>query len=118
MATVQEQPQAGLGRGRSHRQLTAVTWGVLFVWVGIAVLLDVSWGYGLLGFGLIILAGEVVHEMLGGYRLDWFATIIGLMFVIGGIWALFNFQLALVPVLCIVAGVALMLSALTARPAR
>lgn len=113
-----QQPQVGLDRGRSHRQLTAITWGLLFVWVGVAVLFDVGWGYGLLGFGLIILAGEVLHEVIGAYRFDWFSTIVGLMFAIGGIWALFNFQLALVPVLCIAAGIALMVSALTARPSR
>lgn len=117
MATVQ-QPQVRTDRGRSHRQLTAATWGALFVWVGLAVLFNVGWGYGSLAFGLIILAGEVLHSMIGSYRLDWFATIVGLMFAIGGIWALFNFRLALVPVLCIAAGVVLMISALTARPSR
>lgn len=117
MATV-EQPQIGSDRGRSHRQLTAATWGALLVWVGVAVLFGVGWGYGSLAFGLIILAGEVLHSMIGSYRLDWFATVVGVMFTVGGIWTLFNLQVALLPVLFIVAGVALIASTLVARRSR
>lgn len=106
------------GREYSHRQLSAISWGVLFVWVGVAVLLNVGWGYGLLGVGVIILASQVAHVLLGEFRIDWFSTIVGLLFALGGIWSLFGIQVGLVPVLCIVAGVALMLSALTSRPAR
>lgn len=117
MATVQQPPIVG-GREHGHRQLSAVAWGLLFVWVGVAVLFGVGWGYGLLGVGVIILGTQVAHLMMGEVRLDWFSTIVGLMFVIGGIWVLFSIQVGLVPILSIVAGVALMLSALTSRPAR
>lgn len=117
MAIVQQPPAVG-GREHGHRQLSAVAWGLLFVWVGVAVMFGVGWGYGLLGVGVIILGSQVVHLMMGEFRLDWFSTIVGLLFVIGGIWVLFSIQVGLVPILAIVAGVALMLSALTSRPAR
>ncbi len=117
MATVQQPPIVG-GREHGHRQLSAVAWGLLFVWVGVAVLFGVGWGYGLLGVGVIILGTQVAHLAIGEVRLDWFSTIVGLMFAIGGIWVLFSIQVGLVPILSIVAGVALMLSALTSRPAR
>lgn len=117
MATVQQSPIIG-GHEYSHRRLSAVGWGLLFVWVGVAVLLNVGWGYGLLGVGVIVLASQVAHLMLREAQLDWFSTIVGLIFLLGGIWTLFSIQVALVPILCIVAGAALMLSALTSRPAR
>lgn len=117
MATVQQPPLTG-GREHSHQQLSAIAWGLLFVWVGVAVLFGVGWGYGLLGVGAIILGSQVAHLMVGEFRLDWFSTIVGLIFLLGGIWTLFSIQVGLVPILCIAAGVALMLSALTSRPAR
>jgi hypothetical protein len=117
MATVQQPPLIG-GQEHSHQRLSAIAWGLLFVWVGVAVLLDVGWGYGLLGVGAIILGSQVAHLMVGEFRLDWFSTVVGLIFLLGGIWTLFSIQVGLVPILCIAAGVALMLSALTSRPAR
>ncbi len=117
MATVQ-QPPVVEDRERGHRQLSAIAWGLLFIWVGVAVLLGVGWGYGLLGVGVIILVSQLAHLMVGEFRLDWFSTIVGLIFVLGGVWSVFSIQVGLIPILCIAAGVALMLSALTKRPAR
>lgn len=117
MATVQ-QPPLGASREQGHRQLSAIGWGLLFVWVGLATLFQVGWGYGLVGVGVIILCSQIAHQVVGGIRLDIFSTIVGLMFLLGGIWELFSIQVGLVPILCIVAGVALMLSALTSRPSR
>lgn len=117
MAIVHQSPVIG-GREHSHRQLSAIGWGLLFVWVGVAVLFGVGWGYGLLGVGVIILGSQIAHLLVGEFGLDWFSTIVGLIFLLGGIWTLFSIQVGLVPVLSIAAGVALMLSALTSRPAR
>lgn len=102
----------------AHRQVSAVGWGLLFVWVGIAALAQVGWGFGLLGVGLIILGSQAVHLIIGGVRLDWFSTICGLLFLMGGVWELFSISFGLVPALSIVAGALLLLSALTSRPAR
>jgi hypothetical protein len=112
MATIQQRP-IGAGREHGHRQLSAIGWGLLFIWVGVAILAQVGWGYGLVGVGVIILASQVAHLAIGGARFD-----VGLIFLLGGIWVLFGIQVGLVPVLCIAAGVALMLSALTSRPVR
>lgn len=117
MATVQQPPITG-GRELTHKAVERFGWGVLFIWVGIAVLLQVGWAYGLIGVGVIILCSEIAHIMVGEHRIDWFSTIVGLIFLFGGIWVLFGIEVSLVPILCIVAGAALMLSALTSRRAR
>jgi len=69
------------------KKLEAAGWGLFFIWIGIALLADVGWGVGLLGVGIIILGAQVSRRYL-----------------------------ALVPILCIVAGVALLASALDAGP--
>lgn len=117
MAALQQPSVAGT-RGHTHRAVERFGWGALFIWVGIAVLLQVGWAYGLIGVGVIILCSEVAHVMIGEHRIDWFSAVVGVIFLLGGIWVLFGIQASLVPILCIIAGVALMLSALTGRTAR
>lgn len=117
MATVQQRPIAA-GREHGHRRLSAIGWGLLFVWVGVAALFGFGWGYGLIGVGVIILCSQIAHYMVGESQIDWFSTICGVMFLFGGIWVLFGISVSLVPILIILAGVALLISALTSRPAR
>lgn len=95
-----------------------MAWGLLFVWVGVGTLAQVGWGYGLIGVGVIILGAQLARRFVVGLELEAFSTAVGLIFLLGGIWELFSVQVELVPILCIAAGVALILSALTARPAR
>lgn len=114
METIQR-PPIEAGRKHAHSQVTALIWGLLFVWIGLALLAQVGWGFGLLGVGAIILAGQAAHQVIGDVRLDVFSTICGLVFLAGGVWELFSIQVGLVPVICIVVGAVLVLSALAAR---
>ncbi len=97
------------------KKLEAAGWGLFFIWIGIALLADVGWGVGLVGVGIIILGAQVSRRYLA-LKPEGFWVVVGFLFVVGGIWELFNVQLALVPILCIVAGVALLASALGGRP--
>lgn len=115
--TAVPQPPRAVGRDHRHSQISAIGWGVLLVWIGIAILLQIGWGWGLVGVGVIILGSQGVHQMAGDARLDWFSTLCGVVFLAGGIWELFSISVGLVPVLCIAAGAVLVLSALTRRPA-
>lgn len=115
-STVPRMP--GTDRRIAHSRLSAAGWGLLFVWVGLALLLDVGWGYGLIGVGAIILGFEIAHMAIGAYRFDWFSTVCGLVFLLGGVWVLFSIQVGLVPILAIVAGIALLASAATSRRAQ
>jgi hypothetical protein len=51
-------------RTPTENQLEVGTWGVFFVWTGIALLADLGWGVWLLGVGAIILGGQVVRRLL------------------------------------------------------
>ena len=94
----------------AHR-LDAVAWGLFFVWVGIALLANVGWGLGLLGVGAITLGTQFARKSFG-LTVERFWVAVGLLFVLGGVWELFGIHFSLVPILLIVAGVALLISAM------
>ncbi len=97
-----------------NRRLDAVGWGLFFVWVGIAFLADVDWGAGLLGVGIITLGGQAMRRYFA-LRVEVFWVMVGFFFLLGGVWELFNIRLDLLPILCIVAGVALLVSVLVRK---
>jgi hypothetical protein len=97
-----------------NKKLEAIEWGLFFIWTGIAFLAHLGWGVGLLGVGIIILGGQVARKFLALKRAG-FWVVVGFLFIVGGGWELFHVQLKLVPILCIVAGAALLLSALLGR---
>jgi len=89
------------------RKLEAIGWGLFFIWMGIALFAHVGWGTGLLGVGVITLGAQVARKYFT-LKLEGFWVAVGFFFVAGGVWKLFNVQLGLLPILCIVAGVALL----------
>lgn len=98
----------------SNRRVTRAGWGVLLIWVGTALLLQLGWGVGLIGAGVVVLAMQVIRKSMG---LPWerFGIVAGLLLAVCGVWNLFDVSVRLLPVLCIAAGVALLLSNWAAR---
>jgi len=89
------------------RKLEAIGWGLFFIWMGIALFGHLGWGVGLLGVGIITLGVQAVRKYFE-LKLEGFWVAVGFCFVAAGIWNLFDIQLGLLPILCIVAGVALL----------
>jgi hypothetical protein len=98
-----------------HKKLDATGWGLFFVWIGIAFVADIGWGAGLLGVGIITLGGQVMRKYFA-LRMEVFWVMVGFFFLLGGVWELFNVRLDLMPILCIVAGVVLLVSVLVRKP--
>ena len=96
------------------RKLDATLWGVFFLWVGIALLAGLSWGVGLLGIGLITLGGQTARKTIG-LELEGFWVVVGVLFLLAGVWSLLSVEIALIPFLLIIAGIALLVSAVRAR---
>ncbi|MGB2769010.1 MAG: hypothetical protein WBC88_04720 [Candidatus Zixiibacteriota bacterium] len=92
------------------KKLDAVGWGLFFIWVGIAFLADLGTGVGLLGVGVITLGGQVARKHYN-LKLEGFWVVVGLLFVVGGVWNLIQAKVALVPLLLIAAGLAVLVSA-------
>ncbi len=97
-------------------KLEAAAWGLFFVWVGVALIANIGWGVGLLGVGVIALVAQVARRSFG-LAVERFWVVVGLLFVLGGLWELLGLQLNLVPVLLILAGVALLSLALRHKSA-
>lgn len=97
----------------NEKQLDAGTWGLFFLWLGISFLAHIPWGVWLLGVGVIVLGAQLGRRMMGA-RLDGFWLVAGSLFVLGGISDIvpFGFHVAVIPVLCIAAGVVLLAKAL------
>lgn len=105
------------------RKLDAVGWGLFFIWVGIAALASVGWGVGLLGVGVIMLGGQAGRKYLR-LPVERFAVAVGALFFFGGMLRLLGIPLGkpvlpwgFVPILFILAGASLLVSALRHRPA-
>jgi hypothetical protein len=96
------------------KKLDAAAWGLFFIWIGVALLVNIGWGVGLLGVGLITLGAQAARKYLV-IEVEGFWVAVGLLFVLGGIWELLSVRVGLVPVLLIVVGIVLLASALTGR---
>ena len=73
-----------------------------------------GWGIGLLGVGILMLGGQVARRYMA-LRVEAFWVLVGALFVIGGVWEMLSVSVGLIPILCIGAGVALLVSALLGK---
>ena len=96
-------------------KLDRIAWGLFFLWIGIAFLANLGWGMGLLGIGIIILGGQIARKSVG-FGLEMFWVLVGVLFLLGGIWDLLSVHVSLTPIVCIVSGVLLLGSALLSKP--
>ena len=96
------------------RKLDAAGWGLFSIWVGIALLTHAGWGKGLLGVGIITLGGQIARRYYN-LKLECFWIVMGLLFVLGGIWELFGVELSPVPIVLIIAGLAVLVSIIRGR---
>lgn len=101
-----ESPDPTAGEALSQK-LDTVGWALFFIWVGVAVLADVGWGWGMLGVAAIIL-GETVVRRLWDLKVEGFWIVVGLMFLAGGLWELFQVPWPLAPILLIACGLAVL----------
>lgn len=91
------------------KNLDAIAWGLFFIWVGVALTANVGWGLGLIGIGAITLAAQVARRYFG-LAAEGFWVVVGLLFFLGGVWELLGVRFSLVPIVLIVAGLALLFS--------
>ena len=97
------------------KKVEALAWGFFFIWVGVVMLAELGWGVGLLGIGILILGGQLARKWIAlNFELFW--LVVGTFFALGGIWVLLGVRVSLIPIVSILAGVALLLSALVGKP--
>ena len=103
------------------RNLDTAGWGLLFIWVGIALLANVGWGVGLLGVGIIGLGAQAARTYFS-LPIEGTGLVVPILFVVAGVWELLKTNLGqapipggLIPIFSIVVGVVLVLSTLWRR---
>lgn len=96
------------------RKLNAISGGLLLIWVGVALLVDIGWGAGLIVVGIVILGEQAVRRYFS-VKFDQFWVVVGAVSVASGVLMLFGVEVSLVPILLIVLGIALMASILSKR---
>lgn len=96
------------------KKVEGFAWGLFFIWIGAVLLAELGWGIGLLGVGILVLAGQVARRRIA-LHFETFWLVIGSFFVLGGIWALLGIRISLMPVVSILAGLALLVSALVGK---
>jgi hypothetical protein len=104
------------------RNLDMAVWGLLFIWVGFAVLANVGWGVGLLGVGIIGLVAQAVRAAYFGLPAEGIGLVVAILFVVAGAWELLKTYLGqapisggLMPILSIVVGVVLVVAAFSRK---
>jgi hypothetical protein len=95
-------------------KLSAVGWALFLIWVGIAVLVNLGLGFGLLGVGVITLGVQAVRRYCG-LELVGFWAVVGLLFLLGGALQVLKVSLPLVPILLVGAGIVLLVQVLRGK---
>lgn len=91
------------------KRLSTVGWALFFIWVGIAFLMKFDFSIGLFGIGVLTL-GVQIARLVVKLKLEGFWVVIGILFVIGGLFGMLETKFPLVPILLILAGVVLLVS--------
>lgn len=100
--------------GNTESKLEAIGWGLFFLWVGLAFIFGFGSEIGLLGIGIITLVMQWLRKYFG-LTLDGFWVVIGLIFTLGGLGALFEANIQIVPVTLVLAGIFLLASVFKPR---
>ena len=101
-------------KDKLSQKFDAVGWALFLIWVGLALLSDVGWGWGLLGVAAIIL-GETAIRWKMSLKIVGFWVVVGLIFLLGGLWELFHVSWPLAPVLIIGCGLAVLWGAFSGK---
>lgn len=101
-------------RREGIKRITTIGWGLFFIWLGFVLMIKAGSGLILLGVGLISLGMQVARKY-SGYDSDGFWIVVGVLFVVVGLWEMLEIKLPLMSVFLIVIGGAFLVSALKTR---
>ena len=101
-------------KGALSHKLDAIGWGLFFIWMGIAFLLDVGWGWSMVGIAIIILGEALIRKKMD-LNVGGFWVVVGLLFLAGGLWELLEIQHSIAPFAIIAIGVAVLWGAFSGK---
>jgi len=101
-------------RNELDRKLNAISGGLLLIWIGFALLVDIGWGVGLIVVGILIL-GEQALRRYFSVKFENFWVVVGAISILTGVLMLFGVEVSLIPILLIVFGIGLLTSILSKK---
>lgn len=91
------------------KKLDAAGWGLFFLWVGTAMLMDVGWNWSILGIGLIVM-GVQFALLAGGYKVDIFMLALGTLLIGSAALDAASLNWTIFPLALVVFGAVILLS--------
>lgn len=91
-------------RTERGRRIDTAAWAAFLIWFGASILANVGWGWFLAGLGIIVLVAQAALR-IASEKNDGLRLIGGAVFLIAGIWEIFNLRWPLAPLLVILLGV-------------
>ena len=106
------QPPSSQGSSTEKSELTghldSMARAIFIIWIGIAMLLAISWGWFLVGVGILILAAQLARSQMN-IKVEGFWVAWGAVFLVGGLWTVLNFaSWPLAPIVLILLGMVLL----------
>lgn len=98
------------------KKLTAVGWGLFFIWLGIAMLFNADVGFILMGVGLITLGMQAARKYYG-LSAETFWIVVAVLFIVVGLWQALELRISIMAALLIVVGCGLLISAIKGKQA-
>ena len=92
------------------RRITTIGWGFFFIWLGIVLVLNAGTGMVLFGVGIISLGMQVARKYVG-LETDGFWILVAVLFILVGVWELFDVRLPLMALFLMIVGVGFLVSA-------
>jgi len=93
------------------KKFDAIWWSLFFIWIGIVMITDAETAVSFLGIGVIMLGVQAAR----GYfqlKVEKFWTIVGLLFLVGGLWETLEFNAPFGAVVLILIGAVILVSTL------
>jgi len=93
------------------KKLDAIWWSLFFIWMGIVMITNAETAVAFLGIGIIMLGVQAARRYFQ-LRVEKFWTVVGFLFVGGGLWDTFDLNAPFAAVVLILAGVVILVSTL------
>jgi hypothetical protein len=96
-----------IGVTEHSRRVDAVSWAVFFIWIGVALLMNIGWAWALLGISAIVLGTQAALH-LSGDKVEVFWIACGAVLLASAIWLMLGLTWPLAPVLLVVLGIVML----------
>ena len=84
-----------------------IGWAVFCIWAGLAWLMEIGLGWGIVGTGILLLGLQALRA-LSHTKVDVFWIVVAMALMVGGFWELWAVAVPLAPIILILAGIGLL----------